>query len=62
MVAEGKSPTVDKLDAGDQEIETQILSMEMQAADKDGNKEVALSTSKIVSLLLTAVSLAWTQS
>ena len=49
--AEGKSPAVEKLEAASNKIDERIHNMEMQAADKDGNKEVALSTSKIVSCL-----------
>ncbi|EPE07827.1 dna topoisomerase i [Ophiostoma piceae UAMH 11346] len=45
--AEGKSPAVEKLEAASNKIDERIHNMEMQAADKDGNKEVALSTSKI---------------
>ncbi len=46
--AEGKSPSIERLQAAIQKIDERIHNMEMQAADKDGNKEVALSTSKIV--------------
>ncbi|OAA54738.1 topoisomerase 1 [Niveomyces insectorum RCEF 264] len=45
--AEGKSPAVEKLESAVQKIDERIHNMELQAADKDGNKEVALSTSKI---------------
>ncbi|EFX03181.1 topoisomerase 1 [Grosmannia clavigera kw1407] len=45
--AEGKSASVEKLEAAAQKIDERIHNMELQAADKDGNKEVALSTSKI---------------
>ncbi|CAK7205656.1 DNA topoisomerase 1 [Sporothrix eucalyptigena] len=45
--AEGKSPSVEKLEAASKKIDERIHNMELQAADKDGNKEVALSTSKI---------------
>jgi len=48
--AEGMAPSVEKLQAASQKIDERIHNMELQAADKDGNKEVALSTSKIVSL------------
>lgn len=47
--AEGKSPTVEKLLAGVEKIVERIHVLELQAADRDGNKEVALGTSKIVS-------------
>ncbi|TPX08931.1 uncharacterized protein E0L32_009635 [Thyridium curvatum] len=45
--AEGKGPTVEKFEAAVKKIEDRIHNMELQAADKDGNKEVALGTSKI---------------
>ncbi|CAK7240939.1 MAG: DNA topoisomerase 1 [Sporothrix thermara] len=45
--AEGKAPSVEKLEAAAKKIDDRIHNMELQAADKDGNKEVALSTSKI---------------
>ncbi|KXJ91472.1 hypothetical protein Micbo1qcDRAFT_134887 [Microdochium bolleyi] len=45
--AEGKSPTVDKVETNVEKIETRIKALELQAADRDGNKEVALGTSKI---------------
>lgn len=47
--AEGKSPSVDKIEANVEKIEQRIKVLELQAADRDGNKEVALGTSKIVS-------------
>jgi len=47
--AEGKSPSVEKLETAVEKIKERMHNMEMQAADKDGNKEVALGTSKIVS-------------
>jgi DNA topoisomerase I len=47
--AEGRSPTVEKLVEGIKKIEERISNLELQAADRDGNKEVALGTSKIVS-------------
>lgn len=50
--AESKSPSVEKLEATAQKIDERIHNMELLAADKDGNKEVALSTSKIVSLYM----------
>jgi DNA topoisomerase I len=53
VLAEGKSPSVDKLDAAIQKIDERIVTMEHNAADKDGNKEVALGTSKIVGQLMT---------
>lgn len=45
--AEGKAPTVDKIEANLKKIEERIRTVELQAADRDGNKEVALGTSKI---------------
>lgn len=47
--AEGKGPTVAKLDANIEKIEERIKNLEAQSADREGNKEVALGTSKIVS-------------
>lgn len=47
--AEGKGPTVDKLENAIQKLEQRIETMELQAQDKEDNKEVALGTSKIVS-------------
>jgi DNA topoisomerase-1 len=48
--AEGKSPSVEKLEAAIQKIDERITTMELQAVDREGNKEVALGTSKIVSI------------
>nr|UWK20494.1 topoisomerase [Trichoderma balearicum] len=45
--AEGRGPTVEKLLAGIDKIDERIRILETQAEDRDGNKEVALSTSKI---------------
>ncbi|GAP83416.1 putative eukaryotic DNA topoisomerase I [Rosellinia necatrix] len=45
--AEGKAPTVEKVEANVKKIEERIRTVELQAADRDGNKEVALGTSKI---------------
>jgi DNA topoisomerase-1 len=47
--AEGKSPSVEKLEASIQKIDDRIKTMMLQAEDREGNKEVALGTSKIVS-------------
>lgn len=47
--AEGKGPTVEKLENAIQKLEQRIETMELQAQDKEDNKEVALGTSKIVS-------------
>lgn len=48
--AEGKGPTVAKLETNIEKIEERIKNLEAQSADREGNKEVALGTSKIVSL------------
>ncbi|KAI1213786.1 uncharacterized protein F4807DRAFT_199764 [Annulohypoxylon truncatum] len=45
--AEGRGPTVEKIEGNIQKIEERIRTLELQAADRDGNKEVALGTSKI---------------
>ncbi|KAL4983086.1 hypothetical protein BDW68DRAFT_169563 [Aspergillus falconensis] len=45
--AEGRSPTVEKLEASIAKLEQRIENMELQAQDKEDNKEVALGTSKI---------------
>ncbi|KAK6948240.1 hypothetical protein Daesc_010004 [Daldinia eschscholtzii] len=45
--AEGKAPTVEKIENNILKIEERIRTLELQAADRDGNKEVALGTSKI---------------
>lgn len=50
--AEGKGPTVEKYEAAIQKIEESIKKMEVQAEDREGNKEVALGTSKIVSSVI----------
>jgi DNA topoisomerase-1 len=47
--AEGKGPTVEKLEAAVLKLEERIKTLELQCADREGNKEVALGTSKIVS-------------
>jgi DNA topoisomerase-1 len=46
--AEGKSPSVEKLEGAIQKIDERIAAMQLQAEDREGNKEVALGTSKIV--------------
>lgn len=48
--AEGRSPSVEKLEAAVEKIDQRITTMNLQAEDREGNKEVALGTSKIVSL------------
>lgn len=47
--AEGRTPTVEKLEAAVEKIDQRITTMNLQAEDREGNKEVALGTSKIVS-------------
>lgn len=48
--AEGKGPTVDKMEANIDKLNQRIENMKIQMEDKEGNKEVALGTSKIVSV------------
>ncbi|KAK0729068.1 hypothetical protein B0T21DRAFT_206242 [Apiosordaria backusii] len=45
--AEGKGPTVEKLEAAVSKFDDRIKTLELQCADREGNKEVALGTSKI---------------
>lgn len=47
--AEGKGPTVEKLENNITKLDQRIETMSLQAQDKEDNKEVALGTSKIVS-------------
>ena len=47
--AEGKSPSVEKLEAAIEKLDNRIATMSLQAEDRENNKEVALGTSKIVS-------------
>ncbi len=47
--AEGKGPSVDKYEANIKKLDERIATMRLQAEDREGNKEVALGTSKIVS-------------
>lgn len=44
---EGKGPTIEKFEAAIAKIDQRIVATELQAEDKEGNKEVALGTSKI---------------
>ncbi|KAI0482633.1 hypothetical protein GGR56DRAFT_199548 [Xylariaceae sp. FL0804] len=44
---EGKAPSVEKIENNIEKIEANIKKTELQAADREGNKEVALGTSKI---------------
>jgi DNA topoisomerase-1 len=48
---EGKGATVEKLEAQVEKIDGRINVLQLQSADREGNKEVALGTSKIVSTL-----------
>lgn len=50
--AEGKGPTIEKLEANVDKLHQQIETKKVQMEDKEGNKEVALGTSKIVSYAL----------
>jgi DNA topoisomerase-1 len=56
--AEGRGPTVEKIEANITKLDQRVDTMSIQAQDKEDNKEVALGTSKIVSQskLLTRVS------
>ncbi|KAL2022697.1 hypothetical protein VTK56DRAFT_4778 [Thermocarpiscus australiensis] len=45
--AEGKSPSVEKLTAAIAKLDERIRTLELQSADREGNKEIALGTSKI---------------
>ncbi|KAK3383157.1 hypothetical protein B0T24DRAFT_516332 [Lasiosphaeria ovina] len=45
--AEGKGPTVEKFVAAVKKYDERIQVLELQSADREGNKEVALGTSKI---------------
>lgn len=47
--AEGKGPTVEKYETALKKLDERIATMLLQAEDREGNKEVALGTSKIVS-------------
>ena len=49
VAAEGKGPTIEKLEGNLEKLDQRINNMLMQRKDKDNNKEVALGTSKIVS-------------
>ena len=49
--AEGKGPTIDKLENNLEKLDQRIRTMLLQAEDKESNKEVALGTSKIVGTL-----------
>ncbi|KZM27224.1 DNA topoisomerase [Ascochyta rabiei] len=45
--AEGKGPSIDKLETAVDKLNQRIENMKVQLEDKEGNKEVALGTSKI---------------
>ncbi|EXJ88563.1 DNA topoisomerase I [Capronia coronata CBS 617.96] len=45
--AEGKSPTIEKLEENVKKFDARIATMSIQAEDRENNKEVALGTSKI---------------
>ncbi|KAF3001978.1 DNA topoisomerase 1 [Curvularia kusanoi] len=45
--AEGKGPSIDKLETAVDKLNQRIENMKIQMEDKEGNKEVALGTSKI---------------
>lgn len=47
--AEGKGPTIEKLENNIIKLDQRVETMSLQAQDKEDNKEVALGTSKIVS-------------
>lgn len=49
--AEGRGPTVEKFENSITKLDQRIENMTVQAQDKEDNKEVALGTSKIVSLV-----------
>jgi len=48
---EGKGPSVEKYESAIQKLDDRIATMRLQAEDREGNKEVALGTSKIVSII-----------
>lgn len=50
--AEGKSPSVEKLEQALDKLEERIQTLGVQQADREDNKEIALGTSKIVSKCL----------
>ena len=47
---EGKGATIEKMEQNLEKLDQRIETMKLQAADKEENKEVALGTSKIVSI------------
>ena len=52
--SEGKAPTVEKMEAAVEKLDQRIATMRTQSEDRENNKEVALGTSKIVSLSFSA--------
>jgi DNA topoisomerase-1 len=48
VLAEGKSPSVEKFEKDIAKLDERVETMKLQAEDKENNKEVALGTSKIV--------------
>ena len=53
--AEGKGPTVEKFENNIKKLDERIATMRLQAEDREGNKEVALGTSKIVSATIISI-------
>ncbi|KAH7162702.1 hypothetical protein B0J13DRAFT_669378 [Dactylonectria estremocensis] len=47
VVAEGRGPTVEKFIGQIEKLDERVKTLELQAEDRDGNKEVALGTSKM---------------
>ena len=54
--AEGKGPTIEKFEASLEKLDHRIATMNVQAEDKESNKEVALGTSKIASHEISSLS------
>ena len=48
--AEGKGPTVEKFEQNLEKLDQRIATLQTQSEDRENNKEVALGTSKIVSV------------
>lgn len=59
--AEGRGPTVEKLLTAIDKLDDRVKTLETQAQDRDGNKEVALGTSKIVSVAADGAWRGWWQ-
>jgi len=53
--AEGRGVSVEKLEGNIDKLDQRIQTMLVQAEDKEGNKEVALGTSKIVSIVAACI-------